>query len=1510
MNQESGTEPIVEMTPVKRALIELRELRAKLNAAERARTEPIAIVGMSCRFPGGIDDPDTFWALLRDGVDAVGEVPRDRWDIEEYFDPDPAAPGKMSTRWGGFIQGIDEFDPQFFGISPREAMAMDPQQRLLLELSWEALENAGHAPDALRGRAGGIFVGISSLDYVHLAMSAPEEALDGYLAQGIAHSAASGRLAYTLGMQGPALSVDTACSSSLMAIHLAVQSLRRGECELALAAGVNAILLPTFLIGFTKSQMMAADGRCKTFDSRADGFVRGEGCGVLVLKRLSDALADRDGIRAVIRGTAANQDGRSSGMTAPNGLAQEAVIEAALADAGVEPWQLGYVEAHGTGTALGDPIEVQALGAVMARGGSRERPLLLGSVKSNLGHTEAAAGVAGVIKTTLSLQHGEIPRILHFQEPNPFIPWTDIPVAVATESMPFPVIDGRRLAGVSSFGFSGTNVHVILEEAPANLSDNAGPARNGGAARASIGESRADSFRPERPLHLLKLSARTEGALDQMARRWSETLASTTEPFTDICYTANTGRADLAERLALVAASAREASEMLAADRRGEDVPGLLRGRAAGLGLRQVSFLFSGHGAQRPGMGRRLYETQPTFRAALDRCDALLRPYLEQSLLAVLFPEPGVAGESPLLSGMTYSQPALFVIEHALAELWRSWGIRPEMVLGHSVGEYAAAVTAGVFSLEDGLKLVSARGRLMDAVPERGSMLAVLTDEATVVSLVAPFRGRVAVAAINGPGEFVISGEWAAIEAVAAAAETRGIDNRRLAVAQAGHSHLLDPILDEFEAVAASVDFAEPRIGLVSCTTGRLVSAAEIGDPRYWRRHLRETVQFAGAMDTLHREGADVFLEIGPHPVLSGIGPLCLPEGAGTWLSSLRRDWDDWQQILESCAALYVEGVEVDWRGFERDFLEAAGAPRRRVPLPTYPWQHERYWLDHATRVSKATQPNGLEANWDSIIAAGRRQAAQGPLDLALHSFPERWRTLDRLTTAIVASTLRKLEAFPTPQEAISAEELVGRLGILPRYRWLFGRWTNRLADAGLLRRDGERYVADVPLDDGGLEAAWKRARDVLGDWPFMIDYLENCERLLPAVVTGGANAIETLYPNGSSDIADALYRDSVMPRYYHTLAGAIVSAYLETLGSGTVRALQVGATRGITATLRPLVEGPGGSYHVSELPDLVPTSAAENFDESRGSMAGPREAADGTDRQSNETVSYDLIIAANLAHAFDDVSGTLRRLRSMLVPGGLLLLVEVTSYLDWFDVSTALLDGWDRREDGLRSDHPILAATAWEEALRGAGFAEVAAFPGSGSPAEIMAQHVVLAQVPLAPGSVGRVAGDGAGSRAAGVLQSAKVEATRVATDPFAARVAAAANHEREDLLVDYVRGHVAALLRLEPSVRIERRARLMEFGLDSLMAVELRSRLGRGLPLEEPLPATLIFDYPTVEAIVGLLMERLEPTVPGADAASDRGRIIGPPADSTDVLEALTDEEVEERLLARLALMEEQAR
>jgi acyl transferase domain-containing protein/acyl carrier protein len=924
---------------MKDALLELKQLRTSLDELKRAQTEPIVIIGMSCRLPGGVDSPEAFWRMLHDGVDAIGEVPSNRWDSSAYYDPDPETPGRMSTRFGGFLETIDEFDPAFFGISPREARSLDPQQRMLLEVTWEALELAGQSPGQLYGSSTGVFIGMSTFDYaLHQVGGAvdPEDLdrIDGYVATGTTMSPAAGRLSYVLGLNGPSMVVDTACSSSLVATHLAVTSLRNRECDMAVVGGVNLILRPEWNVNFTKAHMLAPDGRCKTFDASADGYSRGEGCGVVILQRVSDAVAARRNIIAAIRSSAVNQDGASGGLTVPSGPSQEQVIRRALDGAGLRPQDIGYVEAHGTGTSLGDPIEVAALGSVFGPNRTKQAPLRIGSVKTNIGHLEAAAGVAGLMKVALALRHGEIPPHLHFTRGNPMIDWNGLPVEVPVEPTPWPADGKPRRAGISSFGFTGTNAHVVLEEAPA----------------AALPNDAGRSSEADRPLHLLTASARTPAALQDLAGKYERHLADRPDiPLPDVAFTANTGRTHFRHRLAVLADSPATARSRLAAFTAGTSSAGVFTGQS--VERPGIVFLFTGQGSQYAGMGRQLYETQPLFRATLDRCDEILRGHLERPLLDVLYPRDG---ESSPLDDTAYTQPALFAIEYALAMLWRSWGVEPDAVMGHSVGEYVAACVSGVFSLEDGLSLIVHRARLMQALSAAGQMVAVQTPEAQAAAAIVAHASDVSLAAINGPSSVVISGAARAISDVVASLQAEGIHTQSLRVSHAFHSPLMEPMLADFARVASGITLSPPAKEIISNVTGDFSSAAmATGD--YWVRHVREPVRFARGMESLHEKGYRVFVEIGPGSTLLAMGRGCVPDPAAAWLPSLRAS-GDWDQLLQSLAALYTRGVNVDWDGFDRDYA------RRPVELPTYPFQRQRYWVDVARRSDIRRAPEATAA--------------------------------------------------------------------------------------------------------------------------------------------------------------------------------------------------------------------------------------------------------------------------------------------------------------------------------------------------------------------------------------------------------------------------------------------------------------------------------------------------------------------------------------------------------------------
>jgi acyl transferase domain-containing protein/acyl carrier protein len=1464
----------------------------------RGAPDHIAIVGLGCRFPGA-PDPDAFWSLLRSGGDAIREVPADRWEVGAFYDPDPATPGRTTTRFGGFLPRVDEFDPSFFCISPREASHMDPQQRLLLEVAWEALENAGIAPQSLYGTETGVFVGISTSDYAGLQLSDPAlvEAHDG---TGSAHSIAANRLSYLLDLRGPSMAVDTACSSSLVAVHLACQSLRTGECRVALAAGVNVVLTPQLTIVFSKAGMMAADGRCKTFDAAADGYVRGEGCGVVVLKRLADALADGDQVLAIVRGSAVNQDGLSNGLTAPNGLAQEAVVRAALARAGVSPHDVSYVEAHGTGTPLGDPIEVGALGAVLMPERPRDRPCALASVKTNIGHLEAAAGIAGLIKTVLALVHREIPPHLHLHTVNPKIRLEGTSFVIPRALLPWPSPQGPRRAGVSAFGFGGTNVHVILEEAP--------PA-----------ERRID-VAPRGP-ELLVVSAQSEPALRALAGRYAqrfETLPAS--EVADACATARRGRYPFIHRLAVTGDSREQLRARLAAFAAGEDPPHVTRDRVRHKAPPKVAFLFSGQGSQYAGAGRTLYETEPVFRRALDRCEELLRPHLDVPLFSVLWP---TAGASPLLDETAYTQPALFALQYALTELWRSLGVSPSAVIGHSVGELAAAYAAGVLGVEAAVGLLAERGRLMQALPRGGGMAAIFAPEEEVAAMLGSVSGELSIAAVNGPADTVVSGPGAALDRVLQALAARGVKARRLVVSHAFHSCLMEPMLDAFSAAFDKVELAAPRVPMISNVTGEIVPGEVVVRAEYWRRHVRAPVRFSAGMRALQALGCEVFVEIGPGATLIGLGQRCLPGEVEVWAASMRKGRCERTQLLDAAGALFARGVQIDWAGLD------AGRPRRSLPLPTYPFERQRHWIDagvippaarapveHAPLDSKAIGDRLYQLAWHAAARPSPHDPAVGPghwviladsggagaaLGAALEARGATCSIVDATASpddvARAARRARGIVHLHALDARISEDPEHGVAHTLAHAQRLSCGSALQLTRALIAARVTCRtwYVtrrSQPVLASGTLEigqaALWGFGRALALEhpelWGGLVDVDDEPPTALAVVLAdellGGAGEDQVAYRAGRRYTARLERRPELPARTWSLRSDA---TYLVTGGLGGIG----------LALSRWLVER--GAQHL-----VLTGRTADAATIAQRSRIAELERLGATVR----LVQVDASDEPNMTMLLDDLRHGSAPLRGVYHAAGVSAprpIAELAASGLESALASKIAGAWllHRLTRELELDH-FVCFSSISSIL---GSRQLAAYAAGNAFLDALAHHRAAlglpalavnwgpwAEVGMTPRAEQAVlerigmhalptrdalaildhvlGGDAPQVMAANVDWSAFVpaleararrpllDAVRVHDDAAAAeapgfrkRLEATAPEARAALVVDWLRGEVARVLGRDTPGAIDIEQGFFEMGLDSLMAVELKRRLERAMGLT--LPRTLAFEFPSVEAL-----------------------------------------------------------
>nr|WP_181777498.1 type I polyketide synthase [Amycolatopsis pittospori] len=1382
------------VTALRESVKENSRLAARNRELADAAREPVAIIGMGCRYPGGADSPEALWDLVAEGRDAVSGFPGDRgWNLAELFHPDPDHPGTSYAREGGFLHEAAEFDPEFFGISPREALAMDPQQRLLLQISWEAIERAGLDASALKGSATGVFAGIMYHDYGTGVGELPE-GVEGFLGTGTAGSVLSGRVAYTFGFEGPAVSVDTACSSSLVAVHLAAQALRAGECSLALAGGATVMAVPDTFVEFSRQRGLAPDGRCKSFGAGADGTGWGEGAGVLLLEKLSDAVRNGHRVLAVVQGSAVNSDGASNGLTAPNGPSQQRVIRAALAGAGLSTKDIDVVEAHGTGTKLGDPIEADTLLATYGQG--RDVPLYLGSVKSNLGHTQAAAGVAGIIKMVEAMRRGELPRTLHADEPSPHVAWDSGAVELLTEHRSWPETGRPRAAAVSSFGISGTNAHVVLRQAP----------------------EPAPAETASRPLARIPwvLSARSEDVLPELADRLRQTAGDPA----DIAWSLATGRAALPYRAVVTGSDQEELLAGLGALARGEAAPGVVTGRA---GSGKTAFLCTGQGAQRLAMGAGLSAAFPVFGETFDQVVERLDAHTGFKLAEVLACE-----DQTRIDRTDAAQPALFAFEVAMAELVRSWGVEPDFLLGHSIGELAAAYLAGVWSLDDAARLVAARGRLMQAQPEGGVMVALQATEAEL-----DLPDGVSIAAINGPSSLVLSGEEAAVTAVVGTFPDRR--TKRLAVSHAFHSALMDGMLDDFREVAASVTYAEPKIPIVSGLTGEI---AEVGYPEYWVRQVRQPVRFADGIGTLHARGVRRFVEVGPDASLTALGADCVADG--TFVATQRKDRDEAAAADLARARLFTAGVRIDWA----EIFDGA----QRVDLPTYPFRRDRFWLAAADR---STPPaRRYEVAWRPIEPVATSEdwtvyASEG------HAWAE------AAAKALDAPLVTELpDTGPVLVFPADGAELAAFLRDTPAKMWCVTSDPGVAAVARVAAIEQPRRWGGCVTVPARPDVA-ARLRDVLGGPEDEVAIREDgifARRFVPAapastrewttsgtaLVTGGTGALgalvaERLIQAGAEHLVLLSRRGEEAP------GAADLRERLEKLGARVSIHACDASDRSALSTVVDGLEDLKVVVHTAGVLDdaLLDDATPERFD----AVARPKVAAARHLREL--TTDLDALVL------FSSVAGVLGN-------GGQAAYAAANAELDalatqwraegvpavsiawgpWAEGGMAEAVDDAVRRKGLRPMTPEAAAEEFVRAIvTGDTCVTIADFDWQ-SFFEDFRPAPMLAELP-------------------------RPEASATAAAPVAdlrSQLTGLIEPEQRRLLLKVARETVARVLGHPDTSAIGPDRAFTELGFDSLTAVELRNRLDAATGLA--VPATLVFDHPTPQALAAYLWRELAGT------------------------------------------------
>ena len=1540
-------ERLAQLSPDKRALLARRLLG---DAAPARGPEPVAIVGMSCRFPGGSDTPDAFWSLLTNRVDAISEVPADRWNASALYDADATAAGKVATKWGGFLDRIGDFDPYVFGLSPREAARMDPQQRLWLEVAWEAFEHAGLTLEALAGSETGVFLGLHShsSDYFWMQLREPER-MDAFTGPGNAHNIAAGRLAYLLDLRGPALTIDTACSSSLVAVHTACQSLRAGDCRVALVGGVNAMLSPIWSIPLSRMQMLSPTGRCRAFDASADGFVRSEGAGAVVLKRLSDAIADEDTVLAVIRGSAVNQDGRTNGITAPNGLAQRALLRAALANAGVPAAAVTHVETHGTGTALGDPIEFEALADVLGEGRPAGRPCWIGAVKSNLGHLEGAAGIAGLIKVVLALRHRAVPPVVHFSKLNTHIAVDGRSFPVPTRMEPWAA-EGPLTAGVSSFGWSGTNAHVIVEEAPAR-------AERAGTADAVL---------------LLPLSARSPEALAAQADRFRAFVAGGAGGATmeAVCRTAALRRTHHEHRAAVVGDSFADLESGLASLAAGESSWLVPVGRIRPGRKPSVVFAFTGQGPQWRGMGVDLLGRVAAATEILERCDAVVREIAGWSLLDAL------RAEASRLDHTEIAQPAIFAVQAAVAGTLRSWGVEPACVIGHSLGEIAAAWYAGALSLEDAVRVAVNRGRLMERATGGGRMVSIERSVDDIRAVLNDWRG-LSIGAVNGPHSTVLSGETEAVDAAVARLTAAGAEARYLPVQYAFHSDQMTAPAKELESALAGLTPRAASVRMISSVTGAPCTGIDLA-ASYWRRNVRETVRFADAIAAVAAD-APVFVEIGPHPALRhAIAASAAAAGDPVVTHSLHRGRDGYAALRAVVGSLHAAGCAVDWARLNPGRAEP-------VSLPTYPWQRERFWLDHVrpytdTPAAAAAIAAPEPAAADLQYAPEWVREADVPSPPADLGAPGTWLLLAdrrgvaaRLQVALEAAGHKVVSHYAPsggegtdPRDVDAVADLCRRTvgaAALPM-RGVVHLWTLDAPVSADLDADA---LAAVSADGCGTVLGVIKAIASVGTAPpFWLvtrgaQAIGNTPAIEQAAVWGLARTLAIEHPatpclvvdvpaDDREAVAGLLGELAASPRTEREVAirhgGRFVHRLTRASSGDADLSLRADATYLVTGGLGALGLQTADWLVSRGARHLVLTGRSAPGDAAAAALARLRAAGAAV-----ETMRADVSRRPDVDRVFAAIAASGVPLKGIVHSAGVL------------DDGVALQQTWER----LRTVFAPKIAGAWNLHLASAAlpldffvlYSSLASVLGSAGQANYAAGNAfgdALAHLRRAQGLPGLSAGWGTwgGSGMAASLNEADrrrlADAGFAAMDPAAAFAAlaqaiasgrphvaimavdwarytryrghalpflsgvdgtasaaaaphvpalvaalqAAAPERRAAVVLQHVRRDVLAVLGLAGAQRLDDEQGLRDAGLDSLMALELKNRLQASVG--RPLPSTIAFDYPTTAALAAFVGEVLG-AAPATAAAAPAA------AAAASDLDALSEDEAAALLMEELA-------